>query len=203
MACKDLGAHGDGISAELHNMLLYEKTETSKHHDASKSIGADKLKINDESVEVDELGKTDKPIIFGELENKDKRVKVYELKNTKWYDRGTGFCTGQLFASGEARIAVRSEDDAQLRLLETKISHDCGYQRQQETLIVWTEPSGLDLAMSFEEADECAQIWSLIVGAQQRIVATYPKVHDGLSPAESNKVPGMFATLVVSLSTLR
>jgi hypothetical protein len=25
-----------------------------------------------------------------------KRVKVYELKNNDWFDRGTGFCTGQL-----------------------------------------------------------------------------------------------------------
>lgn len=25
-----------------------------------------------------------------------KRVKVYELKNNDWFDRGTGFCTGQV-----------------------------------------------------------------------------------------------------------
>jgi hypothetical protein len=101
--------------------------------------------------------------------------------------------------SGEARIAVRSKDDAQRMLLEMKVSHDYGYQRKQETLIVWTEPSGLDMAMSFAEADGCAQIWSLIVSAQQRVVATCPQVHDGLSLANSTKIPGMFATLVVSL----
>lgn len=29
-----------------------------------------------------------------------------------------------------------------------------------ETLIVWTEPStGIDMALSFQEADGCAQIW--------------------------------------------
>ncbi len=25
-----------------------------------------------------------------------KRVKVYELKENDWFDRGTGFCTGQI-----------------------------------------------------------------------------------------------------------
>jgi hypothetical protein len=25
-----------------------------------------------------------------------KRVKVYELRDNDWYDRGTGFCTGQI-----------------------------------------------------------------------------------------------------------
>ena len=28
--------------------------------------------------------------------NDRKRVKVYELKNNDWYDRGTGFCAGQI-----------------------------------------------------------------------------------------------------------
>jgi protein phosphatase-4 regulatory subunit 3 len=28
--------------------------------------------------------------------NEKKRVKVYELRNNDWFDRGTGFCTGQV-----------------------------------------------------------------------------------------------------------
>ena len=28
--------------------------------------------------------------------NDKKRVKVYELRNNDWFDRGTGFCTGQV-----------------------------------------------------------------------------------------------------------
>jgi protein phosphatase 4 regulatory subunit 3 len=28
--------------------------------------------------------------------NERKRVKVYELKNNDWFDRGTGFCSGQV-----------------------------------------------------------------------------------------------------------
>jgi hypothetical protein len=30
------------------------------------------------------------------LPHERKRVKVYELKSNDWFDRGTGFCTGQL-----------------------------------------------------------------------------------------------------------
>ncbi|KAG9885996.1 DUF625-domain-containing protein, partial [Aureobasidium melanogenum] len=113
--------------------------------------------------------------------NDRKRVKVYELKNNDWYDRGTGFCAGQLLANDEARIFVQSEDDAQRMLLETRISRDDGYQRQQDTLIVWTEPSGIDMALSFQEADGCAQIWEFITDIQQRMLAMHPNEYDGLS----------------------
>lgn len=44
-------------------------------------------------------------------------------------------------------------------LLETKISRDDGYQKQQDTLIVWTEHTGVDMALSFQEAEGCSQIW--------------------------------------------
>jgi protein phosphatase-4 regulatory subunit 3 len=66
-------------------------------------------------------------------------------------------------------------------LLQTKIGKDEGYQKQQgfypaisarknvffadvcitrpETLIVWTEPNGTDMALSFQEAEGCAVIW--------------------------------------------
>ena len=33
-----------------------------------------------------------------------------------------------------------------------------------ETLIVWTEPSnGIDMALSFQEAEGCAMIWYVII----------------------------------------
>lgn len=31
-----------------------------------------------------------------------KRVKVYELKDNDWFDRGTGFCTGQILGVSRA-----------------------------------------------------------------------------------------------------
>jgi hypothetical protein len=36
--------------------------------------------------------------------NDRKRVKVYELKNNDWYDRGTGFCVGQMVNVSAGRI---------------------------------------------------------------------------------------------------
>ncbi|KAL1305857.1 hypothetical protein AAFC00_004010 [Neodothiora populina] len=112
--------------------------------------------------------------------NDRKRVKVYELKNNDWYDRGTGFCAGQLVGAGdEARVVVQSEDEPSRTLLETKISRDDGYQKQQDTLIVWTESTGVDMALSFQEADGCSQIWEFVSEAQQRLVAMHPD--DGLS----------------------
>lgn len=66
-------------------------------------------------------------------------------------------------------------------LLETIISRDDGYQKQQgwdfalarveysnaltnfflfaDTLIVWTDVNGVDMALSFQEAEGCAAIW--------------------------------------------
>lgn len=34
------------------------------------------------------------------LANDKKRVKVYELRDNDWFDRGTGFCTGQIINVG-------------------------------------------------------------------------------------------------------
>lgn len=123
-----------------------------------------------------------------------KRVKVYELKNNDWYDRGTGFCTGQLVNSPnsspenpDARILVVSEDDHNRRLLDSAISKDDGYQKQQDTLIVWTENNGVDMALSFQEAEGCASIWDFVSEVQGRLAALAPD--DGLSDDILDVVP--------------
>ncbi|RAL02133.1 SMEK family protein [Aspergillus ibericus CBS 121593] len=102
-----------------------------------------------------------------------KRVKVYELRDNDWFDRGTGFCTGQIL-DDEPRIFVESEDEPNRVLLETKISKDDGYQKQQETLIVWTEPNGTDMALSFQEAEGCAVIWNFVNNVQQHLLSMAP-----------------------------
>ncbi|EAW12839.1 SMEK family protein [Aspergillus clavatus NRRL 1] len=100
--------------------------------------------------------------------NDRKRVKVYELRDNDWFDRGTGFCMGQIL-DDEPRIFVQSEDEPSRVLLETRISKDDGYQKQQETLIVWTEPNGTDMALSFQEAEGCAAIWNFVHNVQQHL----------------------------------
>ncbi|KAL2755189.1 hypothetical protein ACRALDRAFT_2042961 [Sodiomyces alcalophilus JCM 7366] len=116
-----------------------------------------------------------------------KRVKVYELRNNDWFDRGTGFCTAgftQQSDDGHARdprVYVESEDQPDRLLLETKICKEDGFQKQQETLIVWTEPSsGTDMALSFQEAEGCHLIWKFISGIQKTF-------HGGLAgPADDS-----------------
>lgn len=111
--------------------------------------------------------------------NDRKRVKVYELKNNDWFDRGTGFCRGVVTNQEEARIIVVSEDDQSRQLLETRISKDDGYQKQQDTLIVWTEQNGTDMALSFQEPEGCASIWDFVNEVQSRLQALAQD--DGLS----------------------
>ncbi|KAL4884115.1 component of IIS longevity pathway SMK-1-domain-containing protein [Aspergillus karnatakaensis] len=108
-----------------------------------------------------------------------KRVKVYELKENDWFDRGTGFCTGRIL-DDEPRIFVESEDKPVRVLLETRISKDGGYQKQQDTLIVWTEPNQTDMALSFQEAEGCAVIWNFVNSVQQHLL-TLAAADDALS----------------------
>ncbi|PSN74135.1 DUF625-domain-containing protein [Corynespora cassiicola Philippines] len=111
--------------------------------------------------------------------NDRKRVKVYELKNNDWFDRGTGFCRGVVLNQEEAKILVASEEDPSRQLLETRISKDDGYQKQQDTLIVWTEQNGTDMALSFQEPEGCASIWDFVNDVQSRLQTLAPD--DGLS----------------------
>ncbi|KAG8425060.1 Platinum sensitivity protein, variant 3 [Metarhizium acridum] len=122
-----------------------------------------------------------------------KRVKVYELRDNDWFDRGTGFCTAT-FATTEdgqkdPRVIVESEDQPNRLLLETKIQKEDGFQKQQETLIVWQEPgSGVDMALSFQEAEGCALIWRFVSNVQQTFQNTIAG-DDGLSDDLAIEVP--------------
>lgn len=125
-----------------------------------------------------------------------KRVKVYELKNNDWYDRGTGFCVGSVCSGADAppeqldaRIVVTSEDEPIRTLLETRIAKDDGYQKQQETLIVWTESNGVDMALSFQEAEGCATIWDFVSDIQSRLVPEDGISDDLLDPIHSVTLP--------------
>ncbi|KAK4236913.1 component of IIS longevity pathway SMK-1-domain-containing protein, partial [Achaetomium macrosporum] len=102
-----------------------------------------------------------------------RRVKVYELRHNDWFDRGTGFCCACLVQVEEGQpkephVIVESEDHPNRRLLDTKIVKDDGFQKQQDTLIVWTD-NGVDMALSFQEAEGCAAIWRFIDGVQQTV----------------------------------
>jgi protein phosphatase 4 regulatory subunit 3 len=49
--------------------------------------------------------------------------------------------------------------------LESKIDADTSYQKQQETLIVWSENDS-DMALSFQEKMGCEEVWAKICNVQ-------------------------------------
>ncbi|KAG6845445.1 hypothetical protein H0H87_009353 [Tephrocybe sp. NHM501043] len=102
-----------------------------------------------------------------------KRVKVYELIGARWEDQGTAFCFGQFQEeTSEALLIARSERRYDKIILSTVIRSNDVYQRQQDTLIVWTEPDGVDYALSFQDPEGCAEVWSFICEVQQHMQAT-------------------------------
>ena len=55
--------------------------------------------------------------------------------------------------------------------------------RPIESLIVWTEPNGADYALSFQDAEGCAEVWNFIIEVQrhlnsggQRLFALSPRL---------------------------
>lgn len=50
--------------------------------------------------------------------------------------------------------------------MESKIQPDTAYQKQQDTLIVWSEGDNFDLALSFQEKGGCDEIWEKICQVQ-------------------------------------
>ncbi|KAK3318415.1 component of IIS longevity pathway SMK-1-domain-containing protein [Apodospora peruviana] len=135
-----------------------------------------------------------------------KRVKVYELRNNDWFDRGTGFCTAAFVQIEEGqpkepRVTVESEDHPNRLLLETKIVKDDGFQKQQDTLIVWTD-DGVDMALSFQEADGCALIWKFIDGVQQTFQSVLGGPDDGLSDDLAIDMPATIQLPPAELASL-
>lgn len=125
-----------------------------------------------------------------------RRVKLYELEGQAWVDRGTGYCAGVYDeAHDEALLVTRREEhcealtepaehaaeatepstymlvvstqlDTDDYLLRSPVVKDDVYQRQQDTLVVWTEPDGTDLALSFQEPEGCNEVWDFLTEVQ-------------------------------------
>jgi len=96
-----------------------------------------------------------------------RRVKLYALNaERQWDDKGTGHVSSTYVERLKGiSLLVRAEADGSL-LLESKIQPDTAYQKQQETLIVWSEGDNFDLALSFQEKAGCDEIWEKICQVQ-------------------------------------
>jgi protein phosphatase-4 regulatory subunit 3 len=97
-----------------------------------------------------------------------RRVKVYSFnEKMQWEDMGTGHVSVNYVERLQSLIiTVRSEDDAASLLLESKVLRHRVYQKQEETLIVWTENDNTDLALSFQEKTGCNDLWAQICDIQ-------------------------------------
>lgn len=97
-----------------------------------------------------------------------RRVKVYLLQGEDWLDNGTGYCKGEIDTmTKKPYFIVRNELDSEEIILKSFLEGSIQYQRQQETLIVWTDLEGKDLALSFQENDGCADLCDFIIRVQQ------------------------------------
>ncbi|CAR27157.1 hypothetical protein ZYGR_0I04290 [Zygosaccharomyces rouxii] len=105
-----------------------------------------------------------------------KRVKAYVLENNEWRDTGTGFCVGRLEKSDvenddalHAFLVVNNEDAPEEVLLKSRLEGNIEYQRQEETLIVWKDLTGHDIALSFEESVGCDVLCEFVVQVQRKL----------------------------------
>lgn len=55
---------------------------------------------------------------------------------------------------------------AEKNVLESPVKPDTIYQKQQGTLIVWSENETCDLALSFQEKTGCSELWDRICRIQ-------------------------------------
>ncbi|SJX61231.1 related to PSY2-subunit of protein phosphatase PP4 complex [Sporisorium reilianum f. sp. reilianum] len=68
-------------------------------------------------------------------------------------------------------VVVVSENlESEDILLASKVVKEEVYQRQQDTLVVWTEPTGVDMALSFQEAEGCNEVWEFLTEVQKHFM---------------------------------
>ncbi|KAI8622308.1 component of IIS longevity pathway SMK-1-domain-containing protein [Chytriomyces sp. MP71] len=102
-----------------------------------------------------------------------RRVKVYQLDaDGVWEDRGTGSVAVRDLTW--IHVAHEEPTDSEPMLLRARIRREAEFIRQQDTLIVWTEEDGTDMALSFQEQEGCNELWSLITDIQRKLNSGTP-----------------------------
>ena len=97
-------------------------------------------------------------------------------------------------APSKYMLVIDERLDTDDYLLSSPVVKDDVYQRQQDTLVVWTEPDGSDLALSFQEPEGCNEVWDFLTEVQlhfmlnkdptysaadrERLRAAYAEAHD-------------------------
>ncbi|XP_043246174.1 serine/threonine-protein phosphatase 4 regulatory subunit 3-like [Amphibalanus amphitrite] len=124
-----------------------------------------------------------------------RRVKLYALNaERQWDDRGTGHVTSSYVEKLQGvSLLVKAEADGSV-LLESKIQPETIYQKQQETLIVWSEGDNFDLALSFQERAGCDEIWEKICQVQGRDPSV-EITHEAVEESEDERFDDMSDTV--------
>ncbi|KZM18911.1 hypothetical protein ST47_g9942 [Ascochyta rabiei] len=81
------------------------------------------------------------------------RVRLFELEKGEWLYRGTGQF------EGEGYLLVVKEDNFEVRYPTKGDS----FLKQKDTLIIWKSADRIDMAISFQEPDNCTKIWNFLV----------------------------------------
>ncbi|EPQ30255.1 uncharacterized protein PFL1_02371 [Pseudozyma flocculosa PF-1] len=74
-------------------------------------------------------------------------------------------------------------------LLASKVVREEVYQRQQETLVVWTEPGGADMALSFQEPEGCNEVWEFLTEVQKHFARLAEEALSDSPPTTPNQQP--------------
>ncbi|KAH3675708.1 hypothetical protein WICPIJ_009295 [Wickerhamomyces pijperi] len=124
--------------------------------------------------------------------NSLRRVKVYMLSDT-WIDSGTGYCSGEFGLQDQSPyLLVKNEHNENEELLRAKIEGTIQFQRQQDTLIVWTDLDGNNIALSFQEKDGCTTLCDFIIKVQRERIA--PEI--SLVSVVTNELEGDMTELI-------
>uniref|UniRef100_A0A452R0Y7 Protein phosphatase 4 regulatory subunit 3C n=1 Tax=Ursus americanus TaxID=9643 RepID=A0A452R0Y7_URSAM len=101
------------------------------------------------------------------MADKQYRVKVYSLnEDQQWDDLGTGHISSSYVKHLQGTYLLVRSDSHDALILESKINSNTPYQKQQETLIVWSEAENYGLALSFQDTEGCHKIWEDICRVQ-------------------------------------
>lgn len=101
------------------------------------------------------------------MTDKCRRAKVYFLNRDKqWEDLGSGNVSSTYVEQLQGVCLLVQSDSSDALILKSKINANTPYQRQQETLIVWSEAESHGMALSFQETEGCQEIWEDICRVQ-------------------------------------
>ena len=135
--------------------------------------------------------------------NQQLRIKFYKLNNlSTWDDNGTGFITLKRIENNQMLLIITAENTGKIILnhnviLDASISP---YNRQNDTILAWSQEGEGDFALSFENLSGLLIIWREIMTAQGRseqeilacLAADYDN-EDNLDPNNNEMGPVLLA----------